>query len=195
MNVACLFGTFDPPHEGHLHIARRVLDTPGIDRVWLVVTPRNPFKAGIGLSADAHRLAMVRLAVQGERGLEACDAELPLPPPNYTSDTLAQFRAKWPGHRFALVMGSDNLERFREWKDPEGILAHHRLLVHPRPGHVLPQAPPPFTGHPSITLLDGPVLDVSSTRVRGLLRAGGDAQGLLPEAVASYIAREGLYRD
>ncbi len=195
MTIACLFGTFDPPHRGHLHIARCVLEVPGVDRVWLVVTPRNPFKLERTLSPDGDRMAMVRLAVAGQEGVEASDAELALPPPNYTVDSLAHFRARWPEHRFALVIGSDNLAQLHRWKDPEGILAHHRVLVYPRPGADPHHAVPDLADRPGITLLEGPVMDVSSTRIRALVRAGGDPGDLLPPAVAGYIGRNGLYRD
>lgn len=194
MNIACLFGTFDPPHRGHLHVARKALEVPGIDRAWLVVTPRNPFKMDRAVSPDAHRMAMVRIAAQGLPGIEASDAELALPPPNYTADTLARFRARWPQHRFALVIGGDNLARFHRWKDPQAILAHHRVLVFPRPGSKGPDGGG-LQGHPAVTWLEGPMLDVSSTRIREALRQGLDPGPDLDPAVAAYIRRNGLYRD
>lgn len=195
MTIACLFGTFDPPHRGHVHIARRVLEVPGIDRVWLVVTPRNPFKMDRAVSPDEDRMAMVRLAVQGLHGVEASDAELGLPPPNYTADTLQVFRTRWPEHRFALVIGSDNLAQLHRWKDPEAILANHPVLVYPRPGVELHQGLSGLAGHAGITLLEGPVMDISSTRIRTAIREGRDPGPLLDPAVAQHIVRRGLYKD
>ncbi|HMQ75556.1 MAG TPA: nicotinate (nicotinamide) nucleotide adenylyltransferase [Flavobacteriales bacterium] len=195
MTIACLFGTFDPPHRGHVHIARRVLEVPGIDRVWLVVTPRNPFKMDRAVSPDQDRMAMVRLAVQGLHGVEASEAELGLPPPNYTADTLALFRSRWPEHRFALVIGSDNLAQLHRWKDPEAILANHRVLVYPRPGVDLHQGRSGLAGHAGITLLEGPVMDISSTRIRTAIREGRDPGPDLDPAVYAHIAERKLYRD
>ena len=195
MTIACLFGTFDPPHRGHVHIARRVLEVPGIDRVWLVVTPRNPFKMDRAVSPDEDRMAMVRLAVQGLHGVEASDAELGLPPPNSTADTLAVFRTRWPEHRFALVIGSDNLAQLHRWKDPQAILADHQVLVYPRPGVELHQGLSGLADHAHITLLEGPVMDISSTRIRTAIREGRDPGPQLDPAVAGYIDRNGLYRD
>ena len=195
MTIACLFGTFDPPHRGHVHIARRVLEVPGIDRVWLVVTPRNPFKMDRAVSPDAHRMEMVRIAVQGVPGVEASDAELGLPPPNYTVDTLQVFRTRWPEHQFVLVIGSDNLAQLHRWKDPEAILAHHPVLVYPRPGVKLHQGLSGLADHAHITLLDGPVMDVSSTRIRSAIREGRDPGPQLDPSVAAYAGRHGLYRD
>ncbi|MBL8011974.1 MAG: nicotinate (nicotinamide) nucleotide adenylyltransferase [Flavobacteriales bacterium] len=192
MTIACLFGTFDPPHRGHVHIARRVLEVPGVDRVWLVVTPRNPFKVDRPVSPDAHRMAMVRIAVQGVPGVEASDAELGLPPPNYTVDTLREFRTRWPEHQFVLVIGSDNLAQLHRWKDPEDILAHHRVLVFPRPGV---EGHEGLSRHPGITLLAGPVMDVSSTGIRAAIREGRDPGPELDPSVADHIGRHGLYRD
>ncbi|MEZ4738369.1 MAG: adenylyltransferase/cytidyltransferase family protein [Flavobacteriales bacterium] len=65
MRIGCLFGSFDPPHRGHLAIAEHMLASCELEQVWLVVTPQNPFKQDRTLGPDQHRLAMVRLAVQG----------------------------------------------------------------------------------------------------------------------------------
>ena len=129
MRIGCLFGTFDPPHNGHVALAEHMRTTCGLDEVWLVVTPLNPFKMDRALSPDTNRLAMVRLAVQGKEGLAASGFEIDLPKPNYTADSLRFMRHRWPDHDFALIIGSDNLAKFHTWKDPEDILEHHALLV------------------------------------------------------------------
>ncbi|MBK6829459.1 MAG: nicotinate-nicotinamide nucleotide adenylyltransferase [Flavobacteriales bacterium] len=122
MNIGCLFGTFDPPHKGHVGIAEHMLRSQELDSVWMVVTPQNPFKQDKSLSPDQQRLAMVRLAVKGRPGLEASGFELDLPKPNYTADSLRFMRHRWPDHRFDLIIGSDNLAIFHKWKDAEDIL-------------------------------------------------------------------------
>ena len=109
MNIGCLFGSFDPPHLGHVSIAKHMLKAAKLDQVWLVVTPQNPFKQDRKLSPEQHRLAMTRIAVLGEAGLVASGFELDLPKPNYTTDTLAFMRQRWPQHTFSLIVGSDNL--------------------------------------------------------------------------------------
>ena len=109
MRIACLFGSFDPPHRGHLAIAEHMLKACDLEQVWLVVTPQNPFKQDRSLSPDQHRLAMVRLAVQGKDALVASGFELDLPRPSYTADSLRFMRHRWPDHEFALIVGSDNL--------------------------------------------------------------------------------------
>ncbi|MFN3874640.1 MAG: nicotinate (nicotinamide) nucleotide adenylyltransferase [Flavobacteriales bacterium] len=195
MKAGLLFGTFDPPHHAHVAVAGHMLRTQGLDAVWLVVTPLNPFKQHQPISPDAHRLAMVKLAVQGHAGLEACDFELGLPKPNYTADTLRAMRQRWPGHAFSLIIGSDNLQAFHRWKEPEEILAHHAVLVYPRPGAELHGSLSPFAGHPRVRLVtDAPVMDISSTKLRELLGDGAPVDGLLDPAVAAYIGAHGLYR-
>ncbi len=194
MNIGCLFGSFDPPHVGHLAIAEHMLKACGLDQVWLVVTPQNPFKQDRTLSPDQQRLAMVRLAVQGRAGLSASGFELDLPRPNYTADTLAFMRQRWPDHSFALIIGSDNLATLHQWKDPEDILVHHRVLVYPRPGveEHLQQAA--FAAHPQVKLIaDAPRMDVSSTGIRVRIRNWKPLAGLVDPAVEAYIRQYGLY--
>jgi len=194
MRIGCLFGTFDPPHIGHVGIARHMLATQGLDQVWLVVTPQNPFKVGRAISPDAHRLAMVRLAVQGQEGLAASGFELDLPKPNYTADTLRFMRLRWPDHQFDLIIGSDNLAVFHRWKDPEDILDAHRLLVYPREGLKAHLAETIYHGHPGIRLVnEAPLITVSATDIRADITAWRSVEDRVGPAVLSYIRQHGLY--
>ena len=195
MNYGCLFGTFDPPHNGHVAIAEAMRSMAGLDEVWLVVTPLNPFKQGNVISADAVRLHMVALAVQGRTGLRASDAEMGLPQPNFTVDTLGELRKRYPQDSFSLIMGSDNLASLHKWKAPELILAHHRILVYPRPGNDLHRQHAVFADHLSVQWIDAPLLDHSSTRIRQRIREGQDISDLVPKVVCDHIAAEGLYKD
>ena len=194
MNIGCLFGSFDPPHAGHLAIARHMLKSASLDQVWLVVTPQNPFKQDRKLSPEQHRLAMTRLALQGEPGLAASGFELDLPKPNYTSDTLAFMRQRWPQHTFALIIGSDNLAGLHTWKDPASILDHHRVLVYPRPGLEEHLAQADLLYHPSVTVVrDAPLMDTSSTGVRVRLRNWKPVEDVVHRDVLQYIRQNGLY--
>lgn len=195
MHVGCLFGTFDPPHKGHVAIAGHMLATQGLDEVWLVVTPQNPFKQDNLLSADHHRLAMVRLAVQGQEGLVPSDFELDLPKPNYTADSLGFMRRRWPQHDFDLIIGSDNLAVFHKWKDAEGILESHRLLVYPRKGFQDHFGVSVFNGHPGVRIVaDAPLMPYSSTEVRAHLQRSNDPEDRVEPSVLAYIRQHGLYR-
>jgi nicotinate-nucleotide adenylyltransferase len=194
MTIGCLFGSFDPPHMGHVAIAEHMLKACGLDQVWLVVTPQNPFKLDRVLSPDQHRLAMVRLAVQGHAGLSASGFELDLPKPNYTVDTLAFMRQRWPDHAFVLIIGSDNLASLHRWKDPEKILEHHRVLVYPRPGVEEHLQQTVLSTHPQVDLIaDAPRVDASSTGIRVRIRNWRPLDGLVHPDVASYIRQHGLY--
>ncbi len=194
MTIGCLFGSFDPPHLGHVAIAEHMLKAAGLDQVWLVVTPQNPFKQDRKLSPDQHRLAMTRLAVQGKPGLNASGFELDLPKPNYTVDTLAFMRQRWPDLTFELIIGSDNLASLHQWKDADQILAHHRVLVYPRPGLDEHLQLAELASHPQVTLVrDLPLMEVSSTGIRVRIRNWKPLNGLVDPVVEAYIRQSGLY--
>ncbi|MCB0794232.1 MAG: nicotinate (nicotinamide) nucleotide adenylyltransferase [Flavobacteriales bacterium] len=192
MKIGCLFGTFDPPHLGHLSVAQAALNGAHLDQVWFVVTPRNPFKQGRSISAEHHRLTMVRKLVRGRKGMHACAEELSLPTPNYTATSLAHFRRIWPDHQFSLIIGEDNLIGFRGWHEYKEILRHHDLIVYPRSGRTRSNAQAALKGA-SIRWLQQPLVPVSSTQVREVARQGREPKGLLTPAVQSYIEQEGLY--
>ena len=194
MNIGCLFGSFDPPHMGHVAIAKHMLKAAKLDQVWLVVTPQNPFKQDRKLSPEQHRLAMTRIAVLGEPGLVASGFELDLPKPNYTTDTLAFMRQRWPQHIFSLIVGSDNLASLHTWKDPQSIVDNHPLLVYPRPGLEEHLAQADMLYHPAVTLVqDAPMMDTSSTGIRVRLRNWKTVDGLVKPEVLAYIRQNGLY--
>jgi nicotinate-nucleotide adenylyltransferase len=195
MTIGCLFGTFDPPHLAHVAIAEHMRRTQGLDAVWLVVSPQNPFKADRRISPEGVRLAMVRLAVQGHPGLEASDFEFALPRPSYTARTLQAMRGHWPQHRFVVILGSDNIAAFNRWESPDDILAHHRILVYPRGGEDAEAAVAAYRDAPSVTFVrDAPRTALSSTAIRAAIAAQrAPVEGLDPQ-VAGYIAAHGLYQ-
>ena len=187
--TALFFGSFNPIHVGHLIIANTMLQQDGIDEVWLVVSPQNPLKERGTLLADHHRLAMARRAVDDNYRLRVCDIEMSLPIPSYTVVTLAALQEKYPDRDFCLVMGSDNLMTFNRWRNYEYILDHYRLLVYPRPGsdHC------PLAGHPHVTMVDVPMMDISSSYIRQMIRDGKDVQYLLTEPVYKYLTEMHFY--
>ena len=194
MRIGCLFGTFDPPHTAHVSIAAYMREACGLDEVWLVVTPMNPFKPDQRMASDQHRMAMVRLAVQGVPGLLVNGFELDLPQPNHTVDSLRFMRQRWPQHSFDLIIGSDNLAIFHRWKDATEILEHHRLLVYPREDIKEHLAQAELLGHPGVKMVaDAPLLPVSSTVVRDDVRTWRRVEERLHPEVLRYIRQHRRY--
>lgn len=187
--TALFFGSFNPIHVGHLIIANTMVQQEGIDEVWLVPSPQNPLKERSNLLADHHRLQMVRRAIDDNYRLRACDIEMHLPIPSYTVVTLAALSEKYPDREFCLIMGSDNLESFERWRNYEYILEHYRLYVYPRPGseHC------PLRSHPSVTMVDVPMMDISSSYIRAQIAAGRDVRYLLTEPVYKYLTEMHFY--
>lgn len=169
------FGSFNPVHNGHLAIARYLLDKGFCREVWFVVSPQNPLKRNKELLDENKRLEIIRAAVAGEPGMEVCDVEFRMPRPSYTLDTLQKLEKDYPEKCFALVIGEDNLRDFHLWRNHEEILRRFRLLVYPRPGvkisGVLPE---------QVTLVDAPLEAISSTEIREKIEAGEDVSNDVP---------------
>ncbi len=190
-STALFFGSFNPIHVGHLVIANTMLQMEGIDEVWLVVSPQNPLKERATLLADHHRLQMVRRAIEDNYKLRACDIEMHLPLPSYTVVTLAALGEKYPDREFCLIMGSDNLENFHRWRNYEYILQNYHIYVYPRPG----SERCPMRDHPSVTMTDVPMMDISSSYIRRQIAAGKDVRYLLTEPVYKYLTEMHFYEN
>lgn len=193
--IGCFFGTFDPIHIGHLIIAQHMLQYAGLDEVWVVVSPLNPFKQDKALTDDQLRLKMAELAVEGADGITASGIELELPKPSYTSKTLAILRERHPDMRFDLIMGSDNLAGLHRWKNPESIIEHHRVLVYPRPGVETHIESALYQGHPSVNLINAPLLDISATRIREMVSRDEAIRYLVADSVLDMIEENQLYKN
>ena len=188
-STALFFGSFNPIHVGHLIIANTMLQQEGVDEVWFVVSPQNPLKERASLLADHHRLQMVRSAIDDNYRLRACDIEMHLPIPSYTVVTLAALGEKYPDREFCLIMGSDNLAGFHRWRNYEYILEHYHLYVYPRPGSEHCD----LRNHPNVTMVDVPMMDISSSYIRAQIAAGRDVRYLLTEPVYKYLTEMHFY--
>lgn len=182
-------GSFNPVHNGHIELARRLLKLARLDGVWFVVSPQNPFKRNEHLLDDRLRLEMVRLALQDEPRMEASDYEFRLPRPSYMWHTLRAMSKDYPDRRFVLLIGADNWARFGEWYAADKILAAHRVVVYPREGVPLDPAALPA----GVTLADTGLIPGSSTEVRRRIACGLPVDGLVPPVVAGFIRKHKLY--
>lgn len=195
MTCALLGGSFDPVHSGHVAIARHVLGAGLADRVLVVPNARSPWRPE-PLAPAVDRLAMCRLAFAAEPGIAVDDREVAAGRPAWTVDTLEALAGERPGERWRVVIGADHLATFGAWRRASRILELAELLVVHRAGSPVDAAAVAAAGLPPARVLVAPPFDhpVSGTAVRAILGAGGDGSGLLPGAVAAYIAARGLYR-
>ena len=191
--VGLFFGTFNPIHVGHLILANHMAEFTDMDEVWLVVTPRSPFKQKQSLLEDHHRHRMVDEAVQDYPRLKASKIEFELPQPNYTINTLAYLEERYEEkHSFALIMGSDNLASFHKWKNYGEILERHEIFVYPRISGKQPKKE--IAKHPHITTVEAPIMEISSTFIRKNHKIGKNVKPLLPDSVWHYMDEMNFYR-
>ena len=190
MKIGLFFGSFNPIHTGHLIIANYLAQHTDLDRIWLVVTPHNPLKARATLANDYDRLHLVQLAVEDAPMLEASNIEFALPKPSYTIDTLTYLREKHPEYEFVLLMGGDNLGSLHKWKNYDILLRDYHIYVYDRPGYDLGT----YQDHPHVHLVEAPLMEISSSMVRRLLKAGKSIRYWVPDVVREELDRSGLYQ-
>lgn len=183
------FGSFNPIHNGHLMIANYLVEFTDLEQIWFVVSPQNPLKEKASLAPDYDRLEMVRRAVDDDPRFRVSDIEMHLPRPSYTIHTLTYLSEKHPERQFVLIVGGDNLQYFHKWKNPEQILEQYPMYVYARPGFSGGE----YTSHPSVKIVEAPLIEISSSFIREALRAGHDVRYFLPPPVYQYIMKEGLY--
>ncbi|MBO7418641.1 MAG: nicotinate-nucleotide adenylyltransferase [Bacteroidaceae bacterium] len=184
--VALYFGSFNPIHVGHLALANYLCEFGGIDELWFVVSPRNPFKQQADLLDDDFRLQLVRLAIADYPKFQACDVEFSLPRPSYTYHTLQKLKELYPNDEFSLLMGADNWPNLKFWYQGEQIIQEYSIIIYPRPGYEIDEASLPS----NVRLVNAPQFDVSSTFIRESLAAGKDVRYFLPPSAWSAFYSE-----
>ena len=204
-------GTFDPVHIGHLRPALDCLETLGLVELRLI-----PLKVAVHRPQPevpaALRLDMLRAAVAAEPRMIVDPRELERPGRSYSVDTLRSLREEiGAGRPICLLMGLDAFAGFLDWHEPEAILglAHLVVMRRPKPGQGEDLTPglrrlygerachgrEALEAAPAGRILMQQVtqLDIASTRIRALIRAGMSPRYLVPDAVLAIIEREGLY--
>ncbi len=180
----CIFGgSFNPIHNGHIHLARQILRHAPIQEVWLIVSPHNPLKENTSLMDDQLRLQLARIAVQKEKQIKISDIEMHLPRPSYTWQTMKALEKEYPQHRFSLLIGADNWVNFDKWHAHQEILKHHYIYIYPRKGYTVDTNTLPD----NVRLLDVETIDISSTQIRKLHSEHKDISTLLPKKVADIL--------
>ena len=198
MRIGILGGTFDPVHLGHLSIAKAAKDQVGLERVLFIPAGQPRLKQAAPAASVDHRVEMVRLAIAGNPRFQLCDTEAHRPGPTYSVDTLEELTLTLgPKTDLYSILGIDVLGQFDQWKNPERVLELCRLLVLDRPGEKsfewadfyrrVPQA------EGRVQIVTANLVNVSGTESRRRAAAGEPLSGQVPDAVAEYIRKQGLY--
>lgn len=188
--IGLLGGSFDPIHLAHLALGRAARETLALDEVRFIPAGAPWQRSGL-VASPAQRLAMARLAVEGEPGFAVDAREVERSGLTYTVDTLESLHRELPQARLWLILGGDQLANFGTWRDGPRILQLCTLAVAERPG--APIYPPEALAGIAIERIPMPPMDVSGTAIRARLARGEDVTGLLPQKVLDYIRRAGLY--
>jgi nicotinate-nucleotide adenylyltransferase len=194
--IGILGGTFDPVHNGHLAAARQLRDVADLTQVWLIPNARPPHRTEAPVAGADDRMRMVELAVAGQPGLLPSRIEVDRGGVSYTIDTIRQLGARFPGPRFALLLGSDAALKIRSWREAPALLDAASFVIFNRPETTLaPQSLHELGFAPArtrIVHLDTP--PIAAHQVRDRLARGMPIDDLVPAAVADYIRSHELYR-
>lgn len=186
--IGLYFGSFNPIHIGHLIIAQHALNNSDLEQVWFVVTPQNPFKPSNTLLNEYHRLHLVRLGIGDNPRMKVSDVEFHLPKPSYTATTLAYLEEKFPKYAFGLLMGSDSYQNLPRWHNAPFIMDRGPIYVYERPGY-------PIEARTNVIPLKAPLLDLSATHIRNLLKEKKPITYLVPREVEQECELNNYYRD
>ena len=195
--VGVFGGTFDPVHLGHLIVAAEMRHALDLDRVLFVPAARPPHKATRPIGDDAHRLAMLGLALADNPAFEISTVELDRPGLSYTSDTLAALSTTLAPASLAFLMGEDSLRDLPTWHEPDRIASLAILAVATRPGVVVDldavvRAVP--AARDRVRLVPIPLIGIAATDIRRRVAAGEPIRYQVPARVEDYIRRHRLYR-
>ena len=188
MKIGLYFGSFNPIHNGHLLIAQYVLNFY-TDKVWFVISPQNPLKKEAELLDFQNRLKLLKLAISDNCKFEISEIELEMPLPSYTINTLEKLKNAFGEHNFFLIIGSDNFLNIYKWKSYQKILDDFEILIYERPKFLIENT----IKAKNITVLKAPLIDISSTMIRDLIKLKKNIQYLVPTSVLEKIRENDFY--
>ena len=186
--IGIMGGTFDPVHTGHLVIAEKARKEFLLDKVIFVPAGIPPHKRK-AFVPPAHRFAMVKIAVAGNRYFEASDMEIKRQKPSYSYDTVVFVQSQNPGAEIFFITGEDAFCELKTWHRYKGLVKKTVFLVAPRgKKRSVPEIP-----LLKYEFIDSPCMEISSSYVRNCLLNGKTVKYLIPDGVLKYIRRHCLY--
>ena len=194
--VGVMGGTFNPIHIGHLVTAEEAHYAFGLREV-VFVPAGQPWQKERSNVADAeHRYLMTVIATASNPHFRVSRMEIERPGPTYTIETLRRLRGEVGDVDLYFITGADAILQILSWKDPEEVLGEARFIAATRPGYDLDRLEKelPAGFEDRVHVLEIPALAISSTDVRRRVREGRPVRYLLPEGVARYVEKNGLYR-
>ena len=192
-SIALFGGSFDPIHNGHLFVIEELLSSARFEK-FIVIPAGNPWQKSVAASAD-HRLAMVEIALKDcmsrYRELEISRFEIDDARPSYAFQSIDYFTMQNPGDNLVWIIGSDAFAKIDEWKEIEQVAKSVEFLVITRPGQKLESAK--VAKSITYSQMEMNALDISSTKVRNLIKTSEPFDSLVPAGVAAYIKSQGIY--
>ena len=191
-------GTFDPVHWGHVMMAMSAMEAFALDEVLFMPARLNPLKDGCRQGEARHRVAMLRLALSGTKGMRVAQDELRRKPPSYTVDTIRNLKARHPAWDIYFIMGMDSLRDIAKWHCYKTLLRLCTVVPVERPGvkplRRLPGVSAAVSQKVLKNVIAGRLMDVSSTGIRERIAKGQEIRYAVPRRVAEYIQRQGMYK-
>lgn len=195
MRIGIFGGTFDPPHTGHLALAKAAQEQLELDEVIFLPAARNPLKSRRATASGKDRLEMVRRLIDSEEKMAVSDMELTRGGMSYTVDTLGELHMIQPAE-YWFLLGADALRGLPDWKNPQRVLRLCRLAVAIRPpttpNDVMARLPEEYRGKVDIVKMSP--MDVSSTEIRDRIADGRGTLNWVPQRVLHYIQANKLYK-
>jgi nicotinate-nucleotide adenylyltransferase len=182
-------GSFDPVHCGHLLVAQAACEELGLARLFFIPAAQSPFKPQSVPAPAGERLRLLRMALAGYSQYEIDDQEIRRGGTSFTIETVRDFARRFPDATLLYLVGADHVPTLPAWREAEALARLVEFVVIPRPGQRPVPLPRPFRGRE----LSGFPLGVSSSQIRGRVKAGQSIRGLVPEAVHEAIVNSGLY--
>lgn len=199
-NIGLFGGTFNPIHNGHLHMANAFAEQCQLDCV-IFLPAGDPYHKNTDLVAPEHRLNMTELATTNNPKFAVSDCDLVRGGATYSIDTVQIFKQHYPKAQLYWLMGMDSLMNLHKWKNWQTFVRQTKIVVANRTGDTLAKAPRELHAwlgealqSGNLVLLNADTVDISSSQIREQIAQGKNMLNWLPEKVADYIQQHDLYR-
>ena len=183
-------GTFDPPHLGHLALAKLAIEKAELDKLFLCPAYSAPLRTEPALFSAMDRLRMIEEICKLDQKMDIWDEEIKLARSRFTFDTIVEFKKHFPDHQIFLLLGADQFSRLDQWYKPQDLSKLVHYLVFARNAEEMPA---PLLENMAVTFMENDLIDISSTDIRDKLRNQVFPDKLLPIEVANYLKQKNLF--